>query len=317
MSEGILSAAQEGTPGQESTSQMNGGTLLRTAREAQGLHIGALAVLLKVPVKKLEALEADRFDLLPDIVFVRALAASVCRTLCIDPAPILQRLPSTAGPRLKTDEAGINTPFRAAGQGGSGMAFWDQLSKPVALAVLALLVGVVVLVFFPFKPLTDSSSELSSGTSTMTLPASVPTSALMTSENPVAAEGAAASTLLAGLALSSSDAPLALNPADAASAPALPTAATVAPTGVVPGSGKLTGPLVLTAQSPSWIEVIDARGVVQVRKSMASAEVLGVSGSLPLSVVIGRADAVAVQVQGKSFDLKPIAKNNVARFEVK
>ena len=316
MSEGILSAAQEGTPGQESTSQMNGGALLRTAREAQGLHIGALAVLLKVPVKKLEALEADRFDLLPDIVFVRALAASVCRTLCIDPAPILQRLPSTAGPRLKTDEAGINTPFRAAGQ-ASGLAFWDQLSKPVVLAVLVLLVGVVVLVFFPFKPLTDSSGELNSETSTQTLPPQVSVPALMESANPVAAEGAAASTPLAGLALSSSDAPLALNPADAASAPAVPKAATVAPTGVVPASDKLTGPLVLTAQSPSWIEVIDARGVVQVRKSMASAEVLGVSGSLPLSVVIGRADAVAVQVQGKSFDLKPIAKNNVARFEVK
>ena len=316
MSEAILSTAEKVAPGPAPTVQMNGGAMLRTAREAQGLHIGALAVALKVPVKKLEALEADRLDLLPDIVFVRALAASVCRTLCIDPAPILKSLPSTTGPRLKTDEAVISTPFRAAGQ-GSGLAFWDQLSQPLVLAVLVLLVGAVVLVFFPFKPLTGNFGELSSGNSTETSPAQVSMPLLTASENPGSTDGAAPLTPLSGLALSSSDAPLALTPANVESARTLPKDAAVAPATVEPGSGNPTSPLVLTAQAPSWIEVVDARGVVQVRKSMVPAEVLGVSGSLPLSVVIGRADAVAVQVQGKSFDLKPIARNNVARFEVK
>ncbi|HEY5582759.1 MAG TPA: RodZ domain-containing protein, partial [Rhodoferax sp.] len=32
---------------------------------------------------------------------------------------------------------------------------------------------------------------------------------------------------------------------------------------------------------------------------------------------VGRADATEVQVRGKPFDLTGIAKNNVARFEVK
>ena len=63
---------------------LTAGMLIRRAREASGLHIAALAVSLKVPVKKLEALEANRFELLPDAVFVRALAGSVCRTLKID-----------------------------------------------------------------------------------------------------------------------------------------------------------------------------------------------------------------------------------------
>jgi cytoskeleton protein RodZ len=63
------------------------GTLLREARMEAGLHIAALAVALKVPVAKLEALEADNFAVLPDTVFVRALASSVCRTLKIDSAP--------------------------------------------------------------------------------------------------------------------------------------------------------------------------------------------------------------------------------------
>ena len=48
------------------------GAMIRAAREASGLHVAALAFSMKVPVKKLEALESDRLDLLLDSVFVRA-----------------------------------------------------------------------------------------------------------------------------------------------------------------------------------------------------------------------------------------------------
>src|SRR5258706_12919800 len=91
------------------------GALLRQAREADGLHVAALAVSLKVPVRKLEALEENRWDLLPDSVFVRALASSVCRSLKIDAHPVLDRLPQNAAPRLVRAGDGINTPFRAPG----------------------------------------------------------------------------------------------------------------------------------------------------------------------------------------------------------
>ena len=60
--------------------------LLRAAREAAGLHIAALAAALKVPVRKLEALEAGRYGELPDLTFARALASSACRHLKVDPA---------------------------------------------------------------------------------------------------------------------------------------------------------------------------------------------------------------------------------------
>ena len=80
MSEAAAESA-EVTASHGTTSRVTAGSLLRTAREREGLHIAALAVSMKVPVKKLEALEADRLDLLPDAVFVRALAASVCRLI--------------------------------------------------------------------------------------------------------------------------------------------------------------------------------------------------------------------------------------------
>jgi cytoskeleton protein RodZ len=121
--------------------------MLRTAREAQGLHIAALAVSLKVPVKKLEALEADRFDLLPDVVFVRALTLSVCRTLKLDPKTVMSALPQRQSPQMKTDLDGLNTTFQAPGP-FSGFS-WRQALSPVGLSIAALLIVIVAIAFWP------------------------------------------------------------------------------------------------------------------------------------------------------------------------
>jgi cytoskeleton protein RodZ len=130
------------------TGGVTAGALLRQAREEAGLHVATLAANLKVPVRKLEALEEDRYDLLPDAVFVRALASSVCRSLKVDPQPVLERLPQSSQPRLPQEGDGIGAPFRAPSDGpGPGML--DHVSKPVALTVLTLLVGALVLIFLP------------------------------------------------------------------------------------------------------------------------------------------------------------------------
>src|SRR5690349_7533028 len=93
------------------------GMLLRQAREAAGLHVASLAGIMKVPIPRLEALEEDRYEELPDIAFARALASSICRTLKVDPAPVMERLPQKPRPSLARSEGGINEPFRAPGDG--------------------------------------------------------------------------------------------------------------------------------------------------------------------------------------------------------
>jgi len=312
MNERVLPVSEDVIPAPDSTAQMSAGAMLRMAREAQGLHIGALAVGLKVPVAKLEALEADRFDLLPDTVFVRALAASICRTLKVDAAPILEQLPRTAAPLLKTNESKINTPFRSSGD-GSGFSFWHQLSRPFVLAVLVLLVAIAALIFFPFNPQTEVVSAPQDASTVAMVPLSVPASP--STEDSVPVEVAAPS-LATSLALSGSEVAVAKDPNSVAVSAALQGDAS-SPTVIVPGSGSTTGLLIFKARGSSWIEVVDANRVVQVRKTLSDREVVGVSGALPLSVVVGRADATEVQVRGKPFDLTGIAKNNVARFEVK
>jgi cytoskeleton protein RodZ len=298
--------------------------MLRQAREAEGLHIAALAVALKVPVKKLEALEADRFDQLPDMVFVRALASSVCRNLKIDPAAVLERLPHTIAPTLRTDEAGINTPFRTPGE-TSMLSVQYQLSRPLVLAVVALLVGALVLVFFPARERAELVVAPKIG-ATDSGPAFPPSSA--TNEPAVVERAVSPPMTVTPAPLESS--PVLVAPASAvalaaprslASAPVVKASALAmaASSPVVSASTALVtnGLLVFRARDVSWVEVHDAKGTVQVRKNLAQGETLAASGALPLTVVVGRADVIDVQIRGQAFDLMNVAIANVAHFEVK
>jgi cytoskeleton protein RodZ len=176
-----------------------------------------------------------------------------------------------------------------------------------------LLVAIAALIFFPFNPQTEVVSAPQDASTVAMAPLSVPASP--TTEDSVPVEVAAPS-LATSLALSGSEVAVAKDPNSVAVSAALQGDAS-SPTVIVPGSGATTGMLIFKARGSSWIEVVDANRVVQVRKTLSDREVVGVSGALPLSVVVGRADATEVQVRGKPFDLTGIAKNNVARFEVK
>ena len=57
--------------------------------------------------------------------------------------------------------------------------------------------------------------------------------------------------------------------------------------------------------------------MVVLQRKLLSGEMASTSGALPLSVVVGRADATEVFVRGKPFELVLVSKENVARFEVK
>lgn len=300
-----MSEASEGSPvAVEQAAGPSAGTLVRQAREAAGLQVDALAVALKVTVKQIEALEADRWDLLPDAVFARALAASICRNLRIDPAPVLARLPQAA-PRLSPRGAGLNEPFRTSNH-GSGPDIGAYLSRPVVLGVLALMLGALVLVLLPVPK--DAASDEASAPGA---PAAAP---------------AAPASAVAGVQLLSEVVPAPAAPAPVVAGPVSAPVATPAPASppvvsvATPASAvaaSADGVLSFSASADSWIKVTDARGAVVLSRLLKPGESAGASGALPLSVVVGRADATRVQVRGRPMDLGPLTRENIARFEVK
>ena len=318
-----MSDRGEGAVAQPFSDGLTAGMLLRRAREAAGLHVAALAVSLKVPVRKLEALEADRFDLLPDLVFARALASSVCRTLRVDPQPVLERLPLKSAPRLVQDRDGINAPFRAPSD-AAPPSWLDQMSRPVVLAVLALLLGALVLVFLPRSFIEDIvATSQSQGQPQQQQPeaagAPVPLAVGPAASEPASTPPAATAPPAGGApAPVSPNSPAIRAPAEmpgavSATAAAAPASVAAPPREAVAASGIV----VFRTKGPSWVEVTDAKGVVALRRLLAAGESTGVSGTLPLSVTVGRASATEVQVRGKAFDLAAVSRDDVARFEVK
>lgn len=288
--------------------QVSAGTLLRRAREAAGLHVAAVAVALKVPVRKLEALEDDRYDDMGDAVFIRALASSVCRTLKTDPQPVLERLPQTAAPRLLKDNQGLNAPFRAPSD-AAPPGWRDALRQPVPLAVIALLLAALLIYVLPIRHGEDTPVA-----STSAAPSAVATQQPAPS---AVTDPAPAAQVAANVETPPSPSATQANAPGAAEESATPTPQAPAPAASAAAPAPASGIVVIRTKGESWVEVVDAKGTVGLRKLMQAGESAGASGALPLKVTIGKVDMTEVQVRGKPFDLKRVSQDNVARFEVK
>lgn len=284
--------------------QSGPGAMLRAARESQGLPIALLAMSLKVPVKKLEALEADRYDLLPDTVFVRALASSVCRALKVDAIPVLAALPHAHFRKIKTDESGLNATFNDSAS-SVGISTLFQIKKPLGVTVLALLAGIIAIVFWPATPLNDPVSV-----ALTSVAVDMQTEAAASLQPP-----ASVSPLMLSDSMNGRMQTKAVSPAQiAGSSPSLRVESVSSGLVAVANADAV---LTLHAHGESWVEVVDAQGASRLRRTVMRDEILPVSGVLPLAVVLGRADAVSVAIRGQAFDTAPLSKNNVARFEVK
>lgn len=316
---------------------LTAGQLLRQARETHGLHIAALAVSLKVPVKKLEALEADQFDLLPDSVFVRALASSVCRTLKVDPTLVLQRLPQSVVPKLNLQRDRINAPFQSPGDRPNQSA-WMNVSRPAFLAGLVLICAALILIALPSIKAFVSNGKMNASpvlasleTAKQGIDEDLSVSAALNSTQSQAPALGASSTLI-GVSLTApnltGDASAVKNitrSVPAISAASLPSTADV--NGIVSTTAeykaisiaekKASGDVIFRSKGSSWVEVKDSKGFVVLRRTLNSGESVGASGPLPLSVIVGRAGDMNVEIRGAPFDLTGMSKNNVARFEVK
>ncbi len=74
---------------------LTAGAWLRQQREAAHISLEALSVALKVRPARLQALESDQLDEMPDDLFVRSLALGICRHLKADESALLPLLPQS------------------------------------------------------------------------------------------------------------------------------------------------------------------------------------------------------------------------------
>jgi len=328
------------------------GALIRQAREAQGVSMDALAAIIKVPVAKLKALEAEDWSFLPDANLNRALAMTACRALKVDATPIMALMPAAVVKSLAAAKAPLNQPFRDFSH--TGLTF--ESSSPLGIRVPKMssaVLGPVVLLllaagvyfapdqldveaWFPALSVSDAPQPAvpASGVA-LGLPVPMPVvevaSAVSSTVASVVPAVASAASVVAASSAPASPAPApAPAPAPVASATQTVRTAPVAASAVVgqpslasvvPSSASApSGPLAkmtLSAKESAWIEVRDASGQKLFSRLLAGGERVELQGRPPLSVHAGNAPTVSIQFNGRPVDLVSVTRQNVARIELK
>ena len=320
------------------------GALIRQVREAQSVSIDALASIIKVPVAKLEALEAEDWSFLPDANLNRALAMTVCRALKVEAAPIMALMPAAVVKSLAAAKAPLNQPFRDFSH--TGLTF--ESSSPLGIRVPKMssaVVGPVVLLllaagvyfapdqldveaWFPALSVSDAPQPAvpASGVA-LGLPVPMPVLEVASAVSPAAVSVvpavASAASVVAASSAPASPAPVASVAQSVRTAPVAASAvvAQPSPASVVPSSASApSGPLAkmtLSAKESAWIEVRDASGQKLFSRLLAGGERVELQGRPPLNVHAGNAPTVSIQFNGRPVDLVAVTRQNVARIELK
>ena len=292
------------------------GQLLHTARKASGISLEELSARVKVPVSRLIALEEDRLESWPDPNVVRAVAATVCRQVQLDPALVLGLMPKARQTALVPPSADTAVSFYDRSvlnlRGTSGSA--GTLPKRVALAVVLPALVLAVLVFGS-QLQSEWSRLLDQVSGDQSRPAAV------SPPDPVMPPDAGPTDTRSSSTLADAAAKLPLGDTAAGLAPSIQAKGdsdgASRPSPAAPEAAVLPRPLVsFKATGASWIEVTDAKGALLLRRTLASGDVASASGEVPLFVVVGRADHTEVEVRGQPLKLEPSSTGNVARFKV-
>jgi cytoskeleton protein RodZ len=220
--------------------------------------------------------------------------------LKIDAAPVLERLPQGQVPRLVSDADGINATFKDPQDKRPLSWRLPALPRGASLAVLALLVAAALVYFLPMGMLEVELSK-TGVPSTVSEPAPLAAQAPDVQEQAVEAAPAEPPAPPLGVAPPAAAVPPVAAPASAAAE----------------GEAGAGGLLEFKASAESWVQVRDASGSVVFERVLKAGQTAQADGKPPLAVVVGKASATEVLVRGAPFDLAAVARDNVARFEVK
>ena len=284
------------------------GALLRTAREASGMSIDAVAQQLKLAPRQVRALEEEDFTHLPGRTFVRGFIRNYARLVRLDAETVLGALPAgTATPNLESPalhataptigELPTNEPARHG---------WTRWAIPLTL--IAIIAATAAWEWI--HPAADAPHGAAKKGALLPLErgkASAPEVIGTPLPNPVAKS---APTILQAAAPEQAPTP--------GSAPrivaymAAPEPASVA----VPAGGPAAAeaPLMLAFRDFSWTEVKDRSGRVLLSRMNPGGTTQSLAGAPPLDVVIGNAADVTLIWKGKRVYLASHTRQNVARL---
>lgn len=305
------------------------GAILRQAREAKSLSIAAIATQLNLDMRTVEALEQGEQDRLPAPIFVRGYLRGYARLVGVSEDEVLDAYRRLAPqPEPAPRSIGMRSaPLRPAYRGP--LIPWRGLLV-TALLVAAVAVAVsygpqLLKPFLTEDPATDATSPqlvlprsggaeggiateplAPAGTTGLELP--LPEPLPVPAEEPPPVDAGPEPDVIDAGDFTSTPAP----------APAPAPGPASAPAPAAPVTDALNEiRLEFRFREESWVEVRGADRTRLLFGLMRQGETRSITGKAPVSVVLGNASAVELQVDGSRFDLAPHTRNNIARLEVR
>ena len=272
------------------------GAELKSAREARGLSVSEVAQQLKFAPRQLEALEQERFDLLPGGTFARGMVRSYARLLKVPAEPLLERIAGRfAAPDANHLAARYSQPVPFSDNARRSTFVYLGLS----LGVLALGGGVAYQWYHEHNAPKLAAAKRAPAKPAVASVASAPRAQPKTVEEPPRTE--------AVVKVATERAP-----ATEKAAPPAPTMAKapVSIAKIVSGVHRL----VIRCEEEAWIEVKDANDRMLVSSLNPKGAERVVQSRGPLTLVIGNAQHVRITHNDRPVDLTAHTKLAIARF---
>ena len=277
------------------------GAALKAAREAAGLSLGEVADRLKLSLKQLEAIEADRFEALPGAAFVRGFVRNYARFLGLDAVPLMARLEERFPSSVK-EVANLSKEVGAASVVSEPEETSGLLGKRAILLVLVVVLAAGA--FWFARPGSEPAKDEAKQDLAPMLTEQSTASAPVEAESVPAKDASAAVTAPAPV------------PAPAAKpAPAVAAALASAPVSAPPTAG--SGTVKLVAKQDAWVSVIDGSGKKLVFETLKAGAAKEVVGQPPFKLTVGNATQVDVSLNGQPVVLTGKIRGTTARLELK
>lgn len=308
-------ATDDATQEQESLYRSRCGGALRTARENQGLTVQDIANRLRLGARQIEALEADNFESLPEPTIVRGFIRNYAKLLKIGAEPLLD-----AYNVIVPD----NLPHEMVVKPSANMKITTYKKPKVrnyVLIGLVVFLGLGAWVFYQNYIVKPSPTALSESMGSVE---ALPEAALPAAERAADFDEKIALTLPPADANSSAAlADTTQNTVAADNAQPLPTPA-VAPavaqpeTSVPPALPETNGAVKLEfiANQETWVSVVDATGREVYNRTIFAGSRESIDAIAPVNITVGNAGATSLTMNGKSIDLAPHSRNNVAHVKL-
>jgi cytoskeleton protein RodZ len=294
------------------------GKILSEARTAQGLSIADVAATIKFAPRQLVALEADDFEHLPELAFVRGFVRSYARLLHLDEVPLLNALPQLHQELAIAHEDLADVPLSAS-----------QATRRINFFWLFALLGLVIVLglgsfVFKDRPLNQKVIEIP-----LAIAPIIPASAVAVEASQVSAASNVVPTLPVATPKVESPAVTAAKLPAVTAKPevkAAVAASVTAPVAIVKlvdtlkkkdepvSATSAQGPIHLVFKGESWVDIKDKFGKTIFKQVNSPKTEQWVSGRPPFSVVIGKATGVRLFYEGEEVDLAEYTNVDVARL---